>query len=293
MTASGRGSILMCYGKTPYTPGRFLEDALRRIGLHVDVIEDLANFSYIDTNRYCAVLFVESPSRPKVRVKNIHLVKIPKLFWIHHGENRLAANQEMCSWYKPDLMLMSHSLHLASHFPVPVRFFPFGVDPHIYYSTKPYRDRKVDVAFVGGKSSMYRQREISLRLIETLFGGDKTLSLRSSCFLHQLGQLYGDSKIVFNQTADRIKSFNMRIFEGMGCGALLLTDHTPEQAKLFKDGVHLVVYSSMEDLYEKLDYYLYHPDEAQKIARSGQSYVLASQTYDQRALQLLKWVRKL
>lgn len=286
--------ILMCFGKTPYTPGSYLERAFGNIGVDVDVIIDAADFSALDTKKYTAVLFVESPTRPRVAIKHRDQVHAPVLFWIHHGENRLAGNLEMCDLYRPDILLMSHSLHLSSRFHVPVRFFPFGVDPHLFHSDIPYAMRRIDVSFVGTRGhELYKTRNESLRFIEENLEGKANLSLRKTIFLEELSKHYGNSKIVFNQTTDTIKSLNMRIFEGMGCGALVLTDHTPEQSALFKNGVHYVVYDSKEDMLEKLRYYVSHPDQAATIAAEGHRHVVRHHTYEHRARQLLDLIKSL
>jgi len=291
LTTKYSGSLLMCYGTTPYTPGKYLERAFRRIGVNVTLVEDTIDFASVDMKQYCAVLFVESPARPPVTVINRDQVNIPVMFWIHHGQNRLDFNLQLCEMYKPDLILMSHSLELAPRFPAPVHFFPFGVDTTIFYSDKPFSQRKHDVTFSGSLSSRYYQnRKESLQLIEETFKDKAALSLRKKLFLQELGQHYGNSKIVFNQTADELKTFNMRIFEGMGCGALLLTDPTPEQDRIFQDGVHYVVYQSKEDMLEKLSYYISHPDQAEKIAKTGQQYVLQFHTYEHRAKEILNLI---
>ncbi|MCY7484507.1 glycosyltransferase [Paenibacillus alvei] len=286
--------ILMCYGKTPYTPGSYLERAFVRIGVHVDVIQDIVDFAAFDTGKYRAVLFVESPSLPRVAIQNRERAQAPVFFWIHHGENRLADNLEMFRMYQPDALLMSHSLHLASSFSIPARFFPFGVDPYLFHSTIPYSQRHFDVSFVGARGhKIYTGRDESLRSIECNFQRQANLSLRKNVYLEELSDHYGNSKIVFNQTADQIKTFNMRIFEGMGCGALVLTDDTPEQSQLFEDKRHYVVYDSREDMLEKLRYYLSHPEQAAKVAAEGQQYVVRNHTYDHRARQVLEWSKSL
>lgn len=287
--------ILMCYGKTPCTPGSYLERAFGKLGIGVDVIIDAVDFSALDTQKYAAVLFVESPSRPPVAITHREQIQAPVLFWIHHGENRLADNLKMCELYRPDMLLMSHSLHLASRFPVTVRFFPFGVDPDLFYSDIPYAMRRIDVSFVGTRGhELYQKRDESLRVIETRLQRQANLSLRKNIFLQDLSELYGNTKIVFNQTADTIKAFNMRIFEGMGCGALVLTDNTPEQSELFENGVHYVLYDSQEDMLEKLRYYLVdHPDEAAKIAAEGQRHVVRNHTYEHRARHVLDLIASL
>jgi hypothetical protein len=286
-------SILMCFGKTPYTPGRYLEDAFRRMGVRIVRMDGIIDFATIDMSSFLGVLFVESPAGPKVLVKNINLVTIPKLFWIHHGENRLKANIEMCGWFKPDLLLMAHSLHLAHQFPAPVRFFPFGVDPHIFRSAIPWMNRSIDVAFVGGRTAIYSIREERMNDIETEMKGKRNLSFNKKVYLDELSSLYGNSKIVFNHTANKIKALNMRIFEGMGCGALVLTDYAPEQEMLFQDGIHLVLYHSREELLDKVEYYLNNTEEAQNIAQAGQEYVQRFHTYEHRAEQIMNWMKKL
>lgn len=287
MKAAKQTPLLMCYGKTPYTPGSYLERALKNIGTPVDTVEKEVDFAKIDLGKYKAILFVESPARPPVVVANRNLVKIPVIHWIHHGENRLDTNLALVAAYRPDLLLMSHSLHLAPLFSTSVEFFPFGADPHIFRSDIPLPDRTVDIAFAGSHTSIYAERDANLRSMETSLS-QRNCSFRKRPYLEKLSELYGNSKIVFNQTADHIKTFNMRIFEGMGCGALVLTDDTPEQSRLFQDGKHYIIFNSTEDLLEKAQYYLEHLDEAAKIAAAGHKHVLKAHTYEHRARQLLE-----
>lgn len=286
--------ILMCYGKTNYTPGRYLEDGLKSIGVKTDVYESEIDFSEINTSEYLAVLFVESPSKPPIIVKNINLVKIPKVLWIHHGENRLQTNLMLENLYKPDLILMAHSLHLSHNFSAPVQFFPFAMADDIFNSSIDLKKRKYDISFVGGKNTRYyRERKKALESIKKQFKGKYKLSLDSNIFLNQLAEHYGQTKIVINHTADQINSLNMRIFEGMGCGSLVLTDYVPGQEELFVDKQHYVIYKDHNELIELIDYYLSHLDEAQKIARNGYRYLSSYHTYAHRAQRLIKIIKKL
>jgi hypothetical protein len=76
---------------------------------------------------------------------------------------------------------------------------------------------------------------------------------------------------------------NMRVFEAMASGALLVTEAIENgQKDLFKDGVHLVQYRTEEELFEKVDYYLKHDDEREQIAKEGQKLVLSKHTYKNR-----------
>ena len=291
----------MCYGKTAFTPGRFLEDGLRKVGVAVDVWGGSDTTPPPDLGGYDAVLYVESPSRPPATIPGFpdpghghRPVKIPRLFWVHHGANRLQANLALCGEFRPDLVLMAHSLELAPHFPAPVRFFPFAVATDFFNCTRPLAERKLDIAFVGSTSEgVYNRRRAVLRAIQSHFKGRANISLYAKVYLHKLAALYGNAKIVVNCAADKLRTINMRLFEGIGCGALVLTDLVPHQDRLFEDGKHYVVYDDIDDLIQKLDYYLTHLDEAQAIASDGHRHLLAHHTYEIRARELCAIVEEL
>ena len=65
---------------------------------------------------------------------------------------------------------------------------------------------------------------------------------------------------------------DFRLWESMATGALVFVDpiFTPHPYPLI-DGEHLVLFSNSNktDLWQKLDYYRQHPDEARRIAING------------------------
>ena len=63
-----------------------------------------------------------------------------------------------------------------------------------------------------------------------------------------------------------------RIFEGMACGKLIITDKLSESKKLhelFIDNQDIVYYDDMVDCVNKINYYAEHHKEREKIAKSG------------------------
>lgn len=286
--------IIMCYGKTPYTPGRYLEDGLRNIGVTIDLYEKSVDFSEVNLSDYDAVLFVESPSKPSIKVKNIELVNIPKIFWIHHGENRLDTNLQLARKYKADIILMAHSLHLAKRFTSPVRFFPFGMSKDIFNCNKELKDRMIDIASVGSNDpGFYGKRRLAINTIKRHFSSKYRLSFDSKAYLLNLANIYGNSKIVFNHSANTIKSINMRLFEGMGCGALVFSDYVPGMEKLFVENTHYVSFKDQNELIDKIEYYLKHTEEAQVIATAAHEHLLNNHTYEHRAKEILELIEEL
>jgi glycosyltransferase involved in cell wall biosynthesis len=86
-----------------------------------------------------------------------------------------------------------------------------------------------------------------------------------------------------------------RIFEGMACGKLVLTDRLNESKKLhelFEEGKEIVFYDSVDDLVAQMHYYNDHPEEREKIAEAGRKKVLKYHTSDAVADTLIKEYKK-
>jgi spore maturation protein CgeB len=79
---------------------------------------------------------------------------------------------------------------------------------------------------------------------------------------------------------------NMRLFEAAGVGAFQITDDRPGIHEWFTEDKHLVVFHDMDDLREKVQYYLAHPQERATIAAAARKHVLEHHTYEHRLQQL-------
>jgi len=82
--------------------------------------------------------------------------------------------------------------------------------------------------------------------------------------------IFRDSKINLNISSRTIESgIPQRIFDVLNCGGFCMTNYQPEIAEYFEDGAELVMYSSLEDLVYKVQYYLAHEEERVQIAKAG------------------------
>jgi Glycosyl transferases group 1 len=94
-------------------------------------------------------------------------------------------------------------------------------------------------------------------------------------------------KIVFQ--CSQFKEVTRRIFEGMACGKMMLTDRLPQETKLqeiFVDGQDIVYYDNAQDAIDKIRYFISHNDERQAIAINGYNKVMQQHTTKQRIDQL-------
>ena len=88
-----------------------------------------------------------------------------------------------------------------------------------------------------------------------------------------------------------VEGTNMRTFEAAGCRAFQLVEHKKEIGSLFEIGQEIEVYHGIEDLKEKIRYYLDRPKEREEIALRGQKRAYANHTYRQRFAELLEIVQ--
>jgi glycosyltransferase involved in cell wall biosynthesis len=89
----------------------------------------------------------------------------------------------------------------------------------------------------------------------------------------------------------RWKEITRRIFEGMACGKMVLTDRLPEEtglSEIFIDGEDIVYYDEMFDCIEKMNYYNENEDERERIAHNGMLKVLHNYTQIQVVNKLIK-----
>lgn len=79
----------------------------------------------------------------------------------------------------------------------------------------------------------------------------------------------------------------IRVFDVLACGGFLIAEHSAELGELFDIGKELVAYHTLDELEEKVEYYLAHPDEARAIAARGLAAVRERHTVRHRVRELL------
>ena len=77
-----------------------------------------------------------------------------------------------------------------------------------------------------------------------------------------------------------------RNFEVPGCGGFLLTERVPHLERYFELDREVAVYDGVDELVERVGYWLDHPDERAAVADAGYRRVLAEHTYDHRFAEI-------
>jgi hypothetical protein len=179
---------------------------------------------------------------------------------MHYNQNRvqqadliLTPDVDCYLFYKSkgyNCIFTSHWTDLNIFYPSLTNYCPFDV------VTSMYGDRGDVVPFLQEelKESFYLKN--NLKDIEN-------------------GDLYRNGKIVFQKA--RFGEVTRRIFEGMSCKKLVITDRLSTNKQLdeiFKEDEEIVFYSTKEEALKKINYYLSNEEEREKIAENGYKKVI-------------------
>ena len=80
-----------------------------------------------------------------------------------------------------------------------------------------------------------------------------------------------------------------RSFEIPACGGFMLHERTSELLEQYEEGHEVACFGSVEELAEKIDYYLAHPEERKAIAHAGHLRCVPAYSYDRRMAEILNY----
>ena len=187
-----------------------------------------------------------------------------------------------------------------------VTWVPFGCDPNFHKRVSVGQEEQKqygrDIVFVG---SYYANRG---RLLEAIADHDlgvwgpywqklpqgsplKRKAVDVKMNYDQWVKIYNASKIIivihYQDSQIPCHQASPKLFEAMACGCFVLTDRQKDVENLFKDKEHVVFFDNAADLKQKVQYYLNHAEERERIAQNGYREVLAHHKYQDRIQEML------
>ncbi len=90
----------------------------------------------------------------------------------------------------------------------------------------------------------------------------------------KMAQAINNTKIVFNFNAQGISSLNYRTIQTLACERLLISDDRIEAKKLFKEDESIVIFKSMDELKQKIEFYLNNEKQYKKITNNARNVIL-------------------
>ncbi len=233
---------------------------------------------------------VKSKTVKKLKDKNILLVNFypDNIFTFWNGNSNAQVLQRLpyfdcfLNWGK----FLENSLKMAGA--KDIYYFPFAYDKNIYkseiaLSNLDKNKYRCDVCFAG---TWDKEREVwltnlcnaMLNLNLVIWGNlwlenlDKDSILRNkvrgpAIYKDELIKLFKSSKIVLNFIrVQNLTSHNMRTLEVSATKSFLLTQRTQEQAEfLFKEGESIECFGSVDELVDKIKFYLENSEKREYI----------------------------
>lgn len=188
-------------------------------------------------------------------------------------------------------------------------FLPHGVDSNLYrklnLSPKEARPYQCDIGFIG---SWYEIRQIILEnLVDFDLGiwgprwkykkrENKSLYpfvKGKGLFKGEVVKLYNTAKINLNINAwygVMQSGMNMRVFEVPACNGFLMTDYDEELSDFFQVGEDVETFRDIEELRDKIKFYLREENIREKVALRGYEKVTSHHTFIHRMQDMLQIV---
>ena len=162
-------------------------------------------------------------------------------------------------------------------------FLPFSVDTSIFYDR--HLEKIIDVAAPIRTGEKCRKRlrrfvdQLDVRTAVDLVYFDKYI------------QRINESKIIV--TCNHIyKQLGWKYTEVLACGTLIMGDKSTDFDRLgFKDGEHLILYDDIDDLTNKINYFLEHDQEREIIAKNGMEFVRKYHSSRVRIAEFIEMIR--
>jgi hypothetical protein len=163
-----------------------------------------------------------------------------------------------------------------------------AADPELFSDQK--QQRIFEVGFVGRTDgTLFKNRRTVLRTLSPQFRMNDFMRFYTP---EELASVYCRSKIIVNVARDDYpQDANMRVFEAMASGALLITRLPSELTSIgFEEGVHFVGYGQRDEIVGLARHYLNHDSTRRRIAQAAREKVLREHTYDCRVKTLMRTV---
>lgn len=199
---------------------------------------------------------------------------------------------------KPNVVFLSHQVHLARFNEVCKTFYVgLGFDPNVFHPTLDgklglFEGTSRDIVFCGNPAMGRLQR---LELLAKHIGPRK-IEWKQGLSHAEMADFLRSGKIGWNQIGKGPEtdgvSCNLRTWEVLGCGIMLLCSKSKHLTDILKQREHCVFWKDDRDMLDKASYYLRNDGKREKIARQGYEEALKKHTWQNRAQEYFEIIRE-
>lgn len=153
-------------------------------------------------------------------------------------------------------------------------YMPFGVDSRFFVPTSGVPNFQCDVTIIGHfqPSRLELTDELKKRFDTKVFGSRWPYKdVMPVAYPQWLWAVHSGKIVVdFPKTRAGFQNVKVRLFEVAAAGTLLITQYLDEIGEFFEYDKEIVGYKTVDEMYEKIQYYLDNPDKRIKIAKNAQ-----------------------
>ncbi|HOJ34264.1 MAG TPA: glycosyltransferase [Candidatus Hydrogenedentes bacterium] len=176
--------------------------------------------------------------------------------------------------------------------------FPDGIEmvinPQILQKEEPRQRRHAELCLIYEGTRRLREKLVrALAPFNIEVRGDRFwLQIYSNVdgdvsYFGDLAEYYRTTAVNVNITSIQMsRAVNQRVFDCPAAGGFLLTDDQRDLYDFFDVGKEVIVYKDFEELAEKTQYYLKHPEERAQVVRAAQQRILKEHTHAHRLKSL-------
>lgn len=227
------------------------------------------------------IFIIENYTSTWLPIKEISESNKLKIFWSIDSHCVLQQHQYLCQLLKIDILLNSTESYIPNYNGLVKKSYWF---PNAYPDDlmKPLDiEKTIDIGFCGNVLNRGH-------IIDSL---DK-YGIRKDIFVIGDDMVNAINSYKIHLNCNISNDINYRTFETCGCKTMLLTNYTPGLERLFDIGKEIVVYTSIEDLDNKVKYYLENDNERNIIAEAGYQRSKREHTYFERSKKLVEIINE-
>ncbi len=236
--------------------------------------------SFHEIEKWCDVIFlIENYTSGWIPDMIAHSKKL-KIYWSIDSHCVLQQHIQMCRMYNINIHLNSTESYIPNFsFCDKSYWFPNAYPDDLIYHMSDV-EKTHDIGFCGN----YLNRADWVNSLSK-YNIQKDIFVIGDAMVRAINSY----KIHFNRNIS--DDINYRTFETTGCKTLLMTNHTPGLELLYEAGKEIIVYDSIQDLDEKVQYYLNNESERIIIETAGWERAKKDHTYYERAKRLVEIIK--
>ncbi|MDA8430841.1 MAG: glycosyltransferase [Geobacteraceae bacterium] len=209
---------------------------------------------------------------------NLDALSCPKVCYLIDSHLNLPLHLEWAKQFDMVFIAQREYLNEFRKLGIKAYWLPLGCDPEVHCRFD--LPKVYPVGFVGGVAAGSRRETLLKHLTSQI------PVHYERCFWDDMARLFSQSQIVFNEAIRN--DLNMRVFEAMSTGTLLLSDmaRNSGQEELFRDGEDYALYRD-SNICDVARFYLDNEELREQIAARGRRLVHNAHTYAHRMDDLL------